>query len=102
MFRDVPPSLAARSADIASGTTDRGGMCSTDPELQIAATALVGLWPIQFHSLARHLDSGRTPGRVQAAVSADVHRAAQLLQTGLNTFATTRQRPRGAAGYRRP
>jgi hypothetical protein len=77
-------------------------MRPTDPEPHIAATALVGLWQIQFHSLARHLTSARTPARVQAAVSADVHRAARLLQTGLKTFATTRQRPRGVAGRRRP
>jgi AcrR family transcriptional regulator len=96
--RDMTDQLITVAAEILA---DRAGLRPTDPEPRIAATALVGLWQIQFHSLARHLTSSRTAARVQAAVSADVHRAAQLLQTGLNTFATG-QRPRGAAGHRRP
>jgi len=52
----------------------------------------LGLYRLQQHS---------TPARVQAAVSAEVHRASQILRTGLNTFVTSR-RPRGAAGHQRP
>jgi AcrR family transcriptional regulator len=96
--RDMTDQLIGVAADILA---DRVGMRPGDPEPRIAATALIGLWQIQFHSLGRHLGSGRTPARVQAAVSAEVHRAAHILRTGLNTFTTSR-RPGGAAGHRRP
>ncbi|MDQ0810036.1 AcrR family transcriptional regulator [Streptomyces sp. B3I7] len=54
------------------------------PEVQIAAIALVGLWSVQFRSLARHLaDDTCAPDRLHDAVTADVRRAADLLDTGL-------------------
>ena len=40
---------------------ERAGMSPDDPEPQIAATALLGLWRIQFQSLSRYLDGTRTP-----------------------------------------
>jgi AcrR family transcriptional regulator len=58
-----------------------------DPEPQIAAAALLGLWRIQFQSLSRYLDGSRTPAQVHQAVTADVRRAAQLIETGLSSFA---------------
>ena len=53
-----------------------------DPEPQIAATALRGLWSIQFKSLGKLLDGARTPTQIHKAVTADVRRAARLLDTG--------------------
>jgi hypothetical protein len=53
----------------------------------IGATALPGLWRIQFQALSKHLDGTRTPERVHQAVAADVRSAAQLIDTGLNSFA---------------
>jgi hypothetical protein len=66
---------------------ERAGMSADDPEPQIAATALLGLWRIQFQGLRKYLDGTRTPAQVHQAVSADVHRAAQLIDTGLSSFA---------------
>ena len=57
-----------------------------DPEPQIAATALLGLWAIQFRSLGRHLDGARTPAQINEAVTADVRRAAELIDAGLASF----------------
>ncbi|MFB9504483.1 TetR family transcriptional regulator [Streptomyces aurantiacus] len=54
-----------------------------DPEPQIAATALLGLWSIQFQSLGKNLDGSRTPTQIHEAVTADVGRAAKLIDTGL-------------------
>ena len=65
----------------------RAGSGPDDPEARIAATALVGLWPVQFASLRRHLDGTRTSARVRRAVTADVRRAARLLERGLATLA---------------
>jgi len=36
----------------------RAGLQSTDPEAQIAAAALIGLWRIQAHGLRTHLRPG--------------------------------------------
>ncbi|MCF0087282.1 MULTISPECIES: TetR/AcrR family transcriptional regulator [unclassified Streptomyces] len=56
------------------------------PEVQIAAIALVGLWSVQYRSLARHLAEGTcAPDRLHEAVTADVRRAAALLARGIDT-----------------
>ena len=62
-------------------------MSPDDPEPQIAATALLGLWRIQFQALSKYLDGTRTPAQVHQAVSAEVNRAAQVIDTGLRSFA---------------
>ena len=53
----------------------------------IGATALPGLWRIQFQALSKYLGGARTPEQVHRAVAADVRSAAQLIDTGLNSFA---------------
>ena len=64
----------------------RAGMSADDPEPQIAARALLGLWRVQAESLRKHLDA--PPTRLHNLVTADVRRAARLLDTGLRSFAT--------------
>jgi AcrR family transcriptional regulator len=89
------PSLRAHQSDMmdqfvavaAAILAERTGMSAHDPEPQIAATALLGLWRIQFQGLSRYLDSTRTPAQVHQAVTADVRRAAELIDTGLSSFA---------------
>jgi AcrR family transcriptional regulator len=66
----------------------RAGMSADDPEPQIAARALLGLWRVQAESLRKHLDA--PPDRLRDLVTADVRRAARLLDTGLHAFATER------------
>jgi AcrR family transcriptional regulator len=89
------PSLRAYQSDMMDQFTavaaailaERAGMSPDDPEPQIAATALLGLWRVQFQGLAKYLDGTRTPAQVHEAVTADVHRAARLIETGLNSLA---------------
>jgi AcrR family transcriptional regulator len=89
------PSLRAYQADMmdqsAAVATEvlavRAGMTPDDPEPQIAARALLGLWRVQAESLRRHLDHAPTPARLHDLVTADVRRAARLIDTGLRTFA---------------
>jgi AcrR family transcriptional regulator len=89
------PSLRAHQSDMmdqfvavaAAILADRARMSAADPEPQIAATALLGLWRVQFQALARYLDGSRTPVQVHQAVTADVHRAGRLIDTGLSSFA---------------
>jgi len=65
----------------------RTGMTVDDPEPQIAARALLGLWRVQADSLRKHLDSAPTSARLHELVTADVRRAAHLIDTGLHAFA---------------
>jgi len=47
---------------------------------------LLGLWRIQFRALSKYLDGTRSPAQVHQAVSAEVNRAAQFIDTGLRSF----------------
>ena len=82
--RDMADRQVAVAAEILAGRTGRS---PEEPEPQIAATALIGLWPIQFQALRRHLNRTRTPEQLHDAVGVDVQRAARLIDAGLNTFA---------------
>jgi AcrR family transcriptional regulator len=90
----ITPSLRAYQSDMmgrfvsvaAEILAARAGMAADDPEPQIAARALLGLWHIQAESLRKHLDGSLAPGRIHDLVSADVRRAARLIETGLRSF----------------
>ena len=58
--------------------------------------ALLGLWHVQAGSLRRHIDHAVTPTLLHQQVTTDVHRAAQLIDTGLRTFAAPRDGPPAA------
>ena len=95
------PSLRAHQSDMMDQFTavaaailaERAGLSPEDPEPQITATALLGLWRIQFQALSRYLDGTRTPAQVHQAVTADVRRAAQLINTGLNSLTASTPGP---------
>jgi len=90
------PALRAYQADMtdqaataAAGVlAARAGTTPDDPEPQITARALLGLWHVQADSLRRHLDRAATTARLHQRVTADVRRAARLIDTGLQAFAT--------------
>ena len=89
------PSLRAHQSDMMDQFTavaaailaERYGLSADDPEPQITATALLGLWRIQFQSLSRYLDGARTAAQVYQAVTGDVLRAARLIGAGLDSLA---------------
>jgi AcrR family transcriptional regulator len=99
------PALRAYQADMteqaasaaAAVLAARAGTTADDPEPQAAARALLGLWRIQADCLRRHLDRTATPALLHEQVTADVRRAARLIDTGLRTFAAPRDRPPTAA-----
>jgi AcrR family transcriptional regulator len=70
----------------AEGMAARAGVDPDDPEPQIAASAILGLWRVQFGSMARHAIGDRTAIQLRDAVIADVRRAAHLIETGLCSF----------------
>jgi AcrR family transcriptional regulator len=95
--------MLARLIALAAGVlAERVGLAEDDPEPQIAATALIGLWQIHFRALRKYLDGTRTPDRVHRAVTADVRRAAGLIESGLRTFGAGPgpAQPPPPAGYR--
>jgi AcrR family transcriptional regulator len=81
--RDASEQLASAAAAVLAA---RAGLPADDPEPQIAAVALLGLWQVQFGSLRRYLDGKRTPQQVKRAVTADVQRAARLVEGGLAVY----------------
>ena len=88
----VTPSLRAYQSDmmdqfvsvVAGILAARAGLSVDDPEPQIAARALLGLWHIQAESLRRHLAAKSLDG-IHQKVTADVSRAALLIGAGLNS-----------------
>jgi AcrR family transcriptional regulator len=105
------PSLRAAQRDMmdriaqvaAESLAERAGMDPTDPEPQIAADALVGLWRVQYTAMKKYSDGSRTPDEVHDAVVDEIRRAARLVDTGLWSFnlvvqgSTTRQQLKVAA-----
>jgi AcrR family transcriptional regulator len=84
--RDMMDQLVDAAANVLAA---RIGMKADDPEPQIAATALLGLWKIQLSSWGKYLDGTRTPAQVRQAITADVHTAAHVIDSGLSAFAAT-------------
>jgi AcrR family transcriptional regulator len=94
------PSLRAYMSDmmdrcvsVAAGVlAARAGLRPEDPEPQIAARALLGLWHVQAESVRTHLRGGDLT-RIQRDVTEDVRRAARLLRGGLHSFGASPSRP---------
>jgi AcrR family transcriptional regulator len=91
------PALRAYQADMVERSVvvatevlaARAGMTPDDPEPQIAARALLGLWRVQADSLRKHLEQASTPARLRELVTADVRRAGKLIDIGLRAFGAT-------------
>jgi hypothetical protein len=64
----------------------RAGVDPEDPEPQIAADAILGLWRVQYRATLRYSDGTYSPAEVRARVLAEVSRAARLIDTGLWSF----------------
>jgi AcrR family transcriptional regulator len=96
---DMTDQAAAAAAGILAV---RAGMTADDPEPQIAARALLGLWRVQADSVRRHLDRAATPALLRERVAADVQRAARLIDTGLRTFGAQDRAAAGKPTPRRP
>ncbi|WP_249228021.1 TetR/AcrR family transcriptional regulator [Kutzneria sp. CA-103260] len=77
--RDMADRLVAVAAEALAA---RAGLSPDDPEPQIAATALVGLWRVQFAALSRCVGSEG----LQDSVAAEVGRAARIVDRGLGSW----------------
>jgi AcrR family transcriptional regulator len=70
----------------AQAMADRAGVDPEDPEPQIAADAIVGLWRIAYLSMRRFSDGARRASEIRDLVLVDLLRAARLIDTGLWSF----------------
>jgi AcrR family transcriptional regulator len=80
---DMMDQFVAVAAEILAA---RVGMATDDPEPQIAARSLLGLWHVHAESLRKHLRGRPAPGQLHDQVTADVRRAAALIDAGLRRF----------------
>ena len=100
LIRNTPALRAYRSdtadrfVDIAADVlATRTGLRPEDPEPQIAAATLIGLWRVQFSALRTHLRPGHPLPDAIDAVTKEVRRAARLVESGLATFPAPRESP---------
>lgn len=88
------PSLRAAQRDMmdristlaAEELAKRARVDPASPEPQIAAVSICGLWGVFYASLERHASTHADPHAVLDGVSADLYRAARLIDTGLWSF----------------
>ena len=91
-LRAARAEMTDRLAQVAAESlAARAAVDPSDPEPQIAAYALVGLWQIYYRALVKYASSAPSPAEVRDAVFAEVRRAARLIDTGLWSFATVVQ-----------
>jgi AcrR family transcriptional regulator len=83
--------LTSMAAEVLAERTGHG---PDEPEPRIAASALLGLWPVYFQALRRYLDGTRSPSDVRERVGHDVRRAAAVIDRGLRTIRSASAAPR--------
>jgi AcrR family transcriptional regulator len=91
---DRTPALAAASQAMlerltevaATALAERVGVDPDDPEPQMAALMVLGLWRTQFRAMERHADENASVDDVVRAVREDIHRAASVAGAGLSAF----------------
>ncbi|MEY9929669.1 AcrR family transcriptional regulator [Catenulispora sp. GP43] len=81
--REAADRLTAEAARVLSALAGPAGHAV---EAQVAAHALVGLWPAQYAALRRHLMSARSGEELFGLVSAEVRRAARVVDQGLGSW----------------
>jgi HTH-type transcriptional dual regulator CecR, C-terminal domain len=85
-LRDYHRGMMDRLVDVtAEAIAGSLGRAAEDPETQIAATSLVGLFRIQFRTVRQLADGTMSPDEVQQRVRSEVRRAAALIDQGLRT-----------------
>jgi len=99
---DSTPSLRAAQREMdtrlvktaADAMARRAGLDPDEPEVQIAAEMILGLWRVQFAALRRYTAGGMSAGDgLRDKVATDVTRAARLVESGLWTFASAVSAP---------
>jgi AcrR family transcriptional regulator len=86
-LRAAQRDMMDRLVDVAAQSmAARAGVDPDDPEPQIAADALLGLWRVQYRAMSKYSDGKRSATEVRDRVLDEVRRAARLIDTGLWSF----------------
>jgi AcrR family transcriptional regulator len=70
----------------ATALAERVGVDPDDPEPQMAALMVLGLWRTQYRAMERHADENADLEDILRAVREDIHRAASVSGAGLSAF----------------
>jgi AcrR family transcriptional regulator len=70
----------------AEALAERAGVDPDDPEPQMAATMVMGLWRTQFQAMRRYADGVLSIEATRDAVIEQIRRAASVAATGLSSF----------------
>jgi AcrR family transcriptional regulator len=93
--------MTDRLAQIAAESlAARAAVDPNDPEPQIAADALLGLWRVYYRAILKYSQDDLSPADIRDAVMNDVRRAARLIDTGLWSFATVVQGDSGRQQFK--
>ena len=92
--------MMVRLTDVAAtALAERVGVDPDDPEPQMAALMVLGLWRTQFRAMERHADENAEVDDIVRAVREDIHRAAAVAGAGLSAFnLVVRSGPSGGGG----
>lgn len=91
-LRNAQADMTERLAQVAArAMATRADVDPADPEPQIAADALLGLWRVFFRATVKYADQGRSIEEFEEVVLADVARAARLIDSGLWSFSVAVQ-----------
>jgi AcrR family transcriptional regulator len=91
-LRAAQRELMDRMVQVAAETlAERAGVSPEDPEPQIAATAILGLWSVAIGATRRQTARRLPPAEACDAVIAEVRRAGRLIDTGLWCFGALAQ-----------
>ena len=100
-LRAARDDMITRLAQVAAESlAARAAVDPSDPEPQIAADALLGLWRIYYGAILKYSEHDLSPAGVRDAVMNDVRRAARLIDTGLWSFATVVQGDSGRQQFK--
>lgn len=92
-LRNAQADMTERLAQVAArAMATRAGVDPDDPEPQIAADALLGLWRVFFRATVKYADEERSIEEFERRVLDDVQRAARLIDTGLWSFSLAVQK----------
>lgn len=87
----------------AEALAERAGVRAADPEPQLAALLVVGLWRVALRSLHEHaadVVDRRSVADARTRVTADVQRAARMADAGLSSFDAAVRTDQGRQGVK--
>jgi AcrR family transcriptional regulator len=103
-LRAAADAMRERMTQVAAeALAERAGVDPDDPEPQLAAVIVMGLWRTQFRALLREAETAQSPDELRDRVREEVHRAAPVADSGLSSFnlvlqpTSTREQLRQAA-----